>query len=384
MKFSGTILATAVAVLFCLSPVALADEPSSPALVEMVICLDTSGSMEGLIDAARQKLWAIVNDLATAKPTPRFRLALVTFGNTGHPADAGWVKVETDFTDDLDNVSRALFALSTNGGDEYVGRVLQAAIDQLSWTGGAATAPGGNNLRLVFVAGNESAEQDPQVDFRDVCRRAISGDIMVNSIYCGPAADELAPAWREVASLADGHFASIDKDQGTVVIVTPFDDAMGTLSADLNTTYIPMGEEGKKGWANQAEQDDNADSLNKEAAAQRAQSKSAKLYVCSWDLLDALEQGSTKLEEIDTNTLPEELRNKTLEELTVLVEQKRARRAELQAEIAELAKQRQAFIDAEMKRQSLDDKSSFDRAVRKAVRTQAESQGFEFAEEGEE
>ncbi len=73
--------------------------------VDLAICLDTSGSMRGLLDSARQSIWAIVNDLALAKPAPRLRIALLTFGNDGHSKANGWVRVDTGFTGDLDLVS---------------------------------------------------------------------------------------------------------------------------------------------------------------------------------------------------------------------------------------------------------------------------------------
>src|SRR5258705_2711251 len=95
--------------------------------VHLAICLDTSGSMDGLIDEARQKIWSIVNDLALATPTPRLRIALLTYGNDGHDAERGWVAVDAPFTEDLDTVSAQLFALKTNGGTELVARVLDAA-----------------------------------------------------------------------------------------------------------------------------------------------------------------------------------------------------------------------------------------------------------------
>ena len=132
------------------SPALAADapDPAEPRMVELAICLDTSGSMDGLIGAAKQKLWAIVNDLALAEPTPALEVALLTFGNDGHDAEAGWVAVQTPFTSDLDLVSQRLFELTTNGGSEYVGRVLQAA-HGLTWS------PSDDTLKLVIVAGNE-------------------------------------------------------------------------------------------------------------------------------------------------------------------------------------------------------------------------------------
>jgi len=102
--------------------------------VDLAICLDTSGSMDGLIDAARRNLWAIVNDLALADPAPRLRVALLTFGNDGHEAERGWVAIDSGFTDDLDKISQQLFALKTNGGTEFVGRVLKTAVEELQWS----------------------------------------------------------------------------------------------------------------------------------------------------------------------------------------------------------------------------------------------------------
>src|SRR4029450_13172878 len=114
------------------------DNPHTRAqrVVDLAICLDTSGSMQGLINAARVKLWEIVNDLALAKPTPKLRVALLTYGNDGHKAENGWVNIHIPFTEDLDAVSKQLFALTTNGGTELVGRVLKAAGEQLQWTPG--------------------------------------------------------------------------------------------------------------------------------------------------------------------------------------------------------------------------------------------------------
>src|SRR5262249_7812308 len=88
--------------------------------VDLAICLDTRGSVDGLFAAARQKLWSIVNDRALAKPAPKLRVALLTYGNNGHDPEVGWVKVDVGLTDDLDRVSQELFALRTNGGTEYV------------------------------------------------------------------------------------------------------------------------------------------------------------------------------------------------------------------------------------------------------------------------
>ena len=347
---------------------------SSPNAIDLAICLDTSGSMDGLIDAARTKLWAIVNDLALVDPTPTLRVALLSYGNDGHNAENGWVAVETDFTDDLDLVSERLFMLSTNGGTEYVGRVLNRA-------GGLDWNESDDALRIIVLAGNESADQDRVIPFRDVCGRLVARDIVVNAIYCGPDSDDVASGWREIAELSDGRYASIDQNRGTVVVNTPYDKQLVKLNTQLNETYIPLGAEGRSGRARRDNQD--AISLEEPAvAAQRVQTKASAFYKKSWDLVDADESGEVKLEDIDTKDLPDSLQGKSAAEIRRYVNEMRQRRDNVRKHIARVGKQRDAYVVTEMKRRKLDDSQAFDRAVREAVRDQAQKKGFVFSDEG--
>lgn len=363
------LFALASAALFATAPQDSAPKPE-PRPVDLVICLDTSGSMNGLIDAARQGIWAIVNDLALAKPSPKLRLALLTFGNDGHAQAAGWVKVETEFTEDLDLVSQRLFALTTNGGTELVGRVMHTALEQLQWSNHPQA------LKLMVVAGNESADQDQEQRFPDVCKRAIERGVMVNSIYCGNPADNLAPQWREVAQRADGQFHAIDKDNGTIAIETPFDAQLQSLSAKLNETYLPFGEGGQLAWHNQTVQDKNATNLNAQAAATRAMCKATSNYVAAWDLVDACRQQTVKLAELPAAQLPEKMRAMNVAERQKLVDEMGTARDGLQKQIQELNQKREVAVAEEMKKRSLDVTKSFDWAVRKAVREQARSKGL--------
>lgn len=344
-------------------------------IVELAICLDTSGSMEGLINAARVKLWEIVNDLALAKPTPRLRVALLTYGNDGHNAENGWVNIDIGFTEDLDMVSKQLFALTTNGGTELVGRVLKAAGEKLDWNASDDV------LKLIVVAGNESADQDTTFSFRDVCKATISKGVMVNSIYCGNVADDIAPAWKEVSMLADGHFASIDQNNGTVTVSTPFDDELVNLSAAINTTYIAYGAIGKEAWANQSVQDSNAANLGAGVAAARCATKGGAMYRNDqWDLVDACKQAEFKIEDVKAEDLPENMRSMTLEQKKAYVAEMTAKRGEMQTQINDLNAKRTTYVEAEMKKMAASNDQSFDAAIRSAIRAQAASKGFTFEE----
>ena len=260
--------------------------------IDLVICLDVSGSMSGLINAARQNLWAVVNDLATLQPAPDLRVALLTYGNPSYGAESGFVAVQTGLTDDLDTVSAKLFALGTNGGDEYVARVVKRALDDLAWS------PDRDALKLVFVAGNEPATQDPVLDAFAQSKAAIERGILVNTIFCGDPKRAEADGWRNVAMLADGKFAAIEQD-AAVVIETPFDAQLAELSAKLNTTYVPYGAEASVWAANQVEQDRNAVGMNVAAAAQRCQTKASGLYTnARWDLVDACRDATFELAKV--------------------------------------------------------------------------------------
>ncbi|MCA8978125.1 MAG: cytochrome P460 family protein [Planctomycetes bacterium] len=339
--------------------------------IDLVLCLDISGSMKGLIDAARQNLWAVVNEMATLKPEPRLRVALLTYGCSAHDQEVGWVKVEVEFTHDLDLVSEKLFALSTTGGEEYVARVVKAATEQLDWSTDSGA------LKLLFVAGNEAATQDPEVTSEAACRAAIARGIVVNSIYCGNQADDLAPAWRDVAKFADGQFAAIDHNQA-VVITTPFDEQLQGLSAAINTTYVPYGDAAAGFVANQLRQDGNAASLNSAAVAQRCQTKGSGLYFNGhWDLVDASKDPKFAWTTVKKEDLAEELRTLDLEGIKAHVAEQRQKRDGISAEIREIGKKRDAFV--QQKQQEMARTGLFENAVLEAVRQQAEARGFQRA-----
>ncbi|HOS94841.1 MAG TPA: vWA domain-containing protein, partial [Armatimonadota bacterium] len=178
-------------------------KPVATQPVDLAICLDTSGSMSGLIDSAKQKLWAVVNELASATPAPDLRVGLIQYGNDGLDPTTGWVERKLGLTSDLDEVYNQLFALTTNGGQEYVARAITLARESMEWSADPRA------LKIVFVCGNEPATQDPEITVSQACEAAIAHDIIVNSIYCGPPQSDEALGWQEVAKLADGEYGAI-------------------------------------------------------------------------------------------------------------------------------------------------------------------------------
>lgn len=348
-------------------------DPRPQRVIDLAVCLDTSNSMDNLIDSARMKLWQIVTELARARPTPRLRVGLLSYGTPSYGAHTGWVRVEIDLTDDLDAVYDRLMALRTDGGTEYVARVTSRAVEALSWDRRNDT------LRMIFVAGNESADQDPDIPTARAARTAEARDIIVNTIYCGAERNADASGYRRFASLAHGRFAAIDQSSGIRVVRTPFDSELARLGVELNTTYIAYGRRGREFAANQKRQDANAAGLSVAVAAQRASAKSCKLYRnTGWDLVDATKEKGFRLEDLQAEELPAEMRPMSAEEREAYVEKMARRRGGIQAEIQRLTKLRSKHVAKEMKERGAGAKGSFDLAVSETVRVQAEAAGYTF------
>jgi von Willebrand factor type A domain len=339
--------------------------------LDLVIALDVSGSMEGLIDSAKQRLWDITNELAQARPVPNLRVAVLSYGRPSHGEQTGYVRVDLPFTADLDTVNATLFSFQTDGGDEYVARAIQTALDTLQWS------HDNDALRVMFVAGNESAQQDPQLTIERAAMAAAHRGIVVNAIYCGADSDAEASGWRNVATSTNGLYASIDQHAAAIAnVATPFDDELAALNAELNATYIAFGSAGERGRANQLAQDSNAGAMSPAAAASRTVAKAGALYRSEWDLVDALQSG-TALADIAVAELPAELQALTPAEREAYVRAKTERREDLQRQVGELAAERSGYLE-EQRAQSQGAHAGLDAAILDGIREVAATKGFAF------
>jgi hypothetical protein len=286
------------------------------------------------------------------------------------------VRKEVDLTDDLDTVYQKLNGLriASPGGNEYAARVCRDAIVEQKWTADRKA------LKLIFVCGNEAADQDREVTLEGVARMAIAKEILINTIHCkwsGATAGEME-GWRDFAKRAEGRFAQIDMKKGTIAVATPHDRKLEELGAKLNTTYVAYGvqalREAKR--ANQAAQDANA--ARASAGAGRAITKATGLYRNSdWDLVDRLKDDPkfdiTKIPEAE---LSDGLKKMTPAERVAHVKKKLAEREAIQKEIAELSKKRAAYIKEQTKKNARPGDKAFDEAVRGALRDQAGKKGI--------
>lgn len=343
--------------------------------VDLVIALDVSGSMSGLIDSAKQRLWDVVNELAQANPRPDLRMAILTYGNPSYGEASGYVRIDMPFTRDLDAVNRTLFSFGTDGGDEYVSRVVHRSVTGLAWSENP------DALKILFVAGNEEANQDPQISVEIASQLATNKGIVVNTIYCGNEDDNIVAGWREFSAMTNGLFASINQNASAVAnIATPMDDELVRLNEELNTTYVAFGKDGDDYKANQVAQDVNAAEMSMPSVASRTVAKAGRLYRnADWDLLDALESGAD-LAKMDPADLPEPMKSLNEEERKEYVGQLAAKRETVSREIEDLGKKRQMFIAEERARLSDSGETGLDEAILNGVRTLAEKKGFEFSQ----
>jgi hypothetical protein len=275
-------------------------------------------------------------------------------------------------TTDLDKISEELFALRTNGGDEYCGWVIRDAVNDLAWR------PEGNVYKAIFIAGNEPFTQGP-VNYADSCKAAITKGIIVNTIHCGGEGEGINTKWKDGADLADGKYLVIDQNCAVVNIEAPQDKELAKLGVELNQTYLAYGVEGKLGAVRQVAQDANVLSLAPAsgAVAQRAVAKASVNYKnASWDLVDAVQEQQADVTKLKAEELPAEMQKLSPEERKAYVETKARERAALQSKIQELNKEREKHVAARLK--EISGTNTLDAVVISAVREQSAKRNFKF------
>jgi hypothetical protein len=338
--------------------------------VQVAVLLDVSNSMDGLIGQAKAQLWNMVSVLGKAtcnNIAPDVEIALYEYGRPTNDAKAGYVKQINYFTRDLDEVSRNLFRLTTNGGDEYCGHVMYTSLTKLEWD----TDP--DNYKVIFIAGNEDFLQG-DIPYTQACTEAKKKGVIINTIYCGDRNQGIREHWNLGSECGTGSFTNINQNAEIVDIATPYDDELFTLNNKLNSTYISYGKAGYSNFYKQAEVDKLNMSMNKSAAAKRVAVKGKKqLYNNStWDLVDASQDDPSVVEKVELNTLPDSLKTKSRAEIKQIVTTKSNERNSIQKEIATVSAKREAFIAVEKtKNTTKANEQTLESEIEKIIRQQA-------------
>ncbi|MBN1696911.1 MAG: VWA domain-containing protein [Spirochaetales bacterium] len=339
--------------------------------IQLAVLLDTSGSMSGLIDQAKACLWNIVNELSETQKdgkTPALYVSLYEYGKQSISTWEGHIRQIVPLSRDLDHIYEELFRLTTNGGDEYCGMVIERALAELPWS------DNDDDLKLIFIAGNEPFTQG-SVDYKSACATASERGITVNTIHCGNREEGIREFWYDGAVRGGGQYMTIDHNQVVVAIDAPQDEEIARLNEALNNTYIPYGEGGETLMVRQTAQDTNALSVNNENLVKRAAAKSTSNYLnSSWDLVDALRDTSVQLKEIADNELPEQMRTMTLHEREAYIKAKSEERNEIQKKIRFLYKEREAYVRKTSGELEKDD--TLGNALMNVLEEQAEKKGY--------
>ncbi len=341
--------------------------------IQVALLLDTSNSMDGLIDQAKSRLWNIVNTLTTLKyngKAPEIEIALYEYGNDGI-RDENYIRQVTPLTQDLDLVSEKLFALRTNGGSEYCGAVIRDAAANLNWDSNE------KSMKLIYIAGNEAFDQG-KINYKEVVLKAKGKNIYTNTIFCGSREEGIQTFWQNGASLGGGKYFNIDSDRKVMYIETPYDKRISECNARLNDTYIYYGNHGSEYRLKQITQDKNAEMQSASNLVERTVAKSKKNAYKNdhWDLVDKAEKDAGFIANVKESELPAELKGKSKEEIQKTIAAKSAARDTIQKEIEELSKKRQGYIDSEMKKRGTEDSDDLGKAIESSIVELAKKNGY--------
>jgi Mg-chelatase subunit ChlD len=386
---SGLVVATVGAVLVYPSlrsnatgaapprPVPTVVAPAAAKRVEVVFVLDTTGSMGGLIQAAKEKIWSIASTLAQAQQAPEISMGLVAYRDRG---DA-YVTQAVDLSKDLDSMYAKLMDFAADGGGdgpEAVNEALEAAIHRLSWSQDP------NVYKVVFLVGDAPPHMDYQDDVKypQIVAAAAAKGIVVNTIQCGAMSDTVAP-WRHIASLARGRYFTVEQAGSAVAIETPYDARIATLAAELDSTRLYYGSDDER-RAMEAKIE-ATDRLREEASvavqarrgAFNASASGAGNFLGDRELVADVASGRVDLAAVPPASLPPAIAALSPAEQQAQVTALADKRATLQREIAALAAERDAFIEKEVANAG-GAASSLDQQLYEAVREQAAPLGLSY------
>lgn len=357
-------------------PIAVVD-PIDAALaeharIEAVFVLDTTGSMSGLIEGAKQKIWTIANEMANAQNTPDIRMGLIGYRDRGDQ----YITRRFELSRDVDGLYANLQAFAAGGGGdgpESVNQALHEAVNQMGWSDDPSV------YRVIFLVGDAPPHMDYEQDvpYQTSIRQASARGIVVNAIQCGRNTQTRA-IWQAIAHQSQGNYAAIEQNGGMVAVATPVDDDLARLNRELSKTVLAYG-----GGEEQREILDKLDRAKKAAAPSVASrlsymtKKGGALNSGRRDLVAAIESGDVALEAVPEAELPAELKGKDREERAAVVAEKNAERKRIQSEIAQLVDERDRFLaDERARRVAEGDADGFDDKVLDAVRSQAAQKGI--------
>jgi Mg-chelatase subunit ChlD len=339
--------------------------------LEMVFVIDTTGSMGGLIEGAKQKTWQIINEVMQKSSQPRVRVGLVAYRDRG---DSYVTRVQP-LTEDLDKVYMNLMDYNAAGGGdepEAVGSALADAVAKAGWS-----KQRDDVAQIIFLVGDarpQTGQSEP--DVLEITARATKQNMIVNTIQCGNEAST-QKVWQEIAQRGQGKYFAIGQDGDVQTIRTPYDDRLSELGQDVSRTYMAYGDEVTRASGSMAlAVTENTMTANTNAAvrADRTLNKALNKAAYSNDLLQDIENGKTKIDEVKETDLPADLKAMPSPARAAEVQKRLDERKKIRGEILSLSKQRAAYLEEQ--RKSSGKASGFDAAVGNALSEQLKKKGI--------
>ena len=345
--------------------------------IEVVFVLDTTGSMSGLIAAAKEKIWSIAASMAQADPAPEIRVGLVAYRDRG---DA-YVTQVVDLSADLDSMYAKLMDFrAAGGGDgpEAVNQALDDAVQRLSWSDDE------NTYKVIFLVGDAPPHMDyaNELKYPAIVKLANERGIIINAIRCGND-ENTRRAWQSIASLSQGDFFNVEQNGSAVAVTTPFDEAIASLSAKMDDTRLAFGSEAEQArhHARQAATEKLHAGASLASQARRAAfntSASGEInFLGDNDLVDAVVNGRVDMATMAPESLPAPLRAMAPAKREAAVKELEEKRLVLKSKISGLTKKRDAFIGAKLEATG-GAKDSLDDQIYGAVRRQAAEVGLSY------
>jgi uncharacterized protein YegL len=345
--------------------------------IEVVFVLDTTSSMSGLIETAKEKIWSIATTLAQAEQIPEIHMGLVAFRDRGDE----YVTDVIDLSTDLDTMyGRLMQFAAVGGGDgpESVNRALNDAVHRISWSQDPSS------YQVIFLVGDAPPHMDYQgeAQYPEIVRAATAKGIVVNAIQCGESSVTIAP-WQEIARLGNGRYLKVAQAGGAFAVTTPYDDDLAQLSAELDGTRLFYGNaeqmtqlNAKVAATESLEEGATTGSRVRRAVFNATESGHKNLFG-DQDLVDDISKGEVSLDAVPEEQLPAGFRELAKEEQERVIGELAERRVDLQQRIDALAESRAAFIDERVEAEG-GAADSLDRQLYDAVRAQAAPAGLSF------
>jgi hypothetical protein len=200
----------------------------NPPKLDVLFCLDTTGSMGDEIWVAKATILDIAEAVADGDPVPEVRYALVIYRDLG---DVYVTKVY-DFIS-IEELAEILDGVDANGGGDYkesVSEALHKSVHQPSWDEDA--------VKAIYLIGDAPPHNDYDNGFDHIkaAQAAAKKDITINAIGCSGIQGNEAE-FNEVVSITGGSFVYLEYGEGGSGYYrggSVYDD-----EGDYNCSYVP-------------------------------------------------------------------------------------------------------------------------------------------------